>query len=99
MITGGGAGAMRSIRTLFMLGARRFFDDAEEWGLTRRGAVALALAPVLFTGVVALIAVLSLVMTSQFRPIFRFVTAEDSLLEWPQFMCLVGASAIFAQLG
>jgi hypothetical protein len=90
---------MRSIRTLITWGARKFFDDAEEWGLTRRGALAIALAPVALIGAIALIAALSFVMKTQFRPIFRFVTAEDSLLEWLQVLCVFGTSMLFTYLG
>jgi hypothetical protein len=90
---------MQSIRALWISGARRFFDDAEEWGLTRRGALMVALVPVALIGALVLIAALSLVMKTQFRPIFRFITAEDSALEWLQFLCIFGASSMFAYLG
>jgi len=90
---------MQSIRALWVSGAQRFFDDAKVWGLTRRSALVIALIPVVLIGALVLIAALSLVMTTQFRPIFRFLTAEDSLLEWLQFLCIFGASAIFANLG
>src|SRR5262245_52630952 len=90
---------MQSTRALLKLGAQWFFNDTEEWGLTRRAALMIALAPVALIGAIALLAVLSFVMKAQFRPVFRFVTAEDSLLEWPQFACLVGASRLFGYLG
>ena len=67
--------------------------------MTRRSALVIALIPVVLIGALVLIAALSLVMTTQFRPIFRFLTAEDSVLEWLQFLCIFGASAIFANLG
>jgi hypothetical protein len=90
---------MQSIRTLLSSGARTFFTDTEEWGLTRRGGLALALFPLILVGGAAVIAALSLVMKTPFREVFRFVTAEDSLLEWPQFLCVLGASMIFGWLG
>jgi hypothetical protein len=99
LVIGRGVGAMQSIRALWVSGARRFFDDAKEWGLTRRSALVIALIPVVLVGALVLIAALSFVMKTQFRPIFRFLTAEDSVLEWLQFLCIFGASAMFAHLG
>ncbi|MBK9715311.1 MAG: hypothetical protein IPO81_29080 [Kouleothrix sp.] len=73
--------------------------DARQWGLSRRSALVLTLLPILVAGGVAALAVLAVVMKSQFRPVFRFVTAEDSLLEWPQFFFVLLSSLIFGRLG
>jgi len=89
---------MHSSRTLFHVGARKVFTDAKEWGLTHRGTLAIALFPLIVIGVVTLIAGLSLVMHNPFRAIFRWVTAEDSLLEWGQFLCVFASSLIFARI-
>src|SRR5690349_4564817 len=90
---------MQSMHTLFHSGARKFYADAEEWGITRRGALAIVLFPLIVIGVVTLIAGLSFVMHSPFRAIFRWVTAEDSLLEWPQFLFVFAAALTFVQVG
>jgi hypothetical protein len=90
---------MQSIRTLFHSGARKFYADAEEWGITRRGALIIALFPLIVVGFVTLIAGLSFVMHGPFRAIFRWVTAEDSLLEWGQFLFVFVATLLFARMG
>lgn len=90
---------MRSNRTLLNSGTQIFYEDAEAWGLSKRSALLIALAPVVLIGAVTFIAALSLVMKTEFRPIFRFITAEDSVLEWLQFLCVFGASTMFAYLG
>ena len=61
-----------------------FDDDARAWGLSPRAALALATFPI----VVAV-----LVAGAHFvHPIYRFLTAEDSVLEWLQVACLAGTS-------
>jgi len=59
----------------------------------------IALFPIIVVGIVTLIAALALLSKSTFRPLFAFVTAEDSLLEWMQFLFVFAASLIFAWLG
>jgi hypothetical protein len=66
-----------------------FDDDAAAWGLSPRAALALATFPVV---VAVLVAAAHLV-----HPIYRFLTAEDSVLEWLQVACLVG-TALFLGL-
>src|SRR5689334_6474284 len=90
---------MRSIRTMLVTGARKFYTDAEEWGVSGRDALAIALFPLIVVGSVALIGALSVVIGTPFHSLFRWVTAEDSLLEWPQFVAVCSASLIFAWLG
>jgi hypothetical protein len=90
---------MQSIRTMLNSGARQFYADAEQWRLTRRGALAIALFPLIVGGIIILIVALSLLMRYPFRPLFRWVTEEDSLLEWLQFACIFSASVIFARIG
>jgi hypothetical protein len=63
--------------------------DAGEWGVSRRTADILLLLP--FAGALLVVAAFA------YRPAFRFLTAEDSLLEWLQVTCYVG-TAIFALL-
>jgi hypothetical protein len=90
---------MQSGRTLLNSGARTFLADTDEWGLTPSAGLAITLFPLIVVGVVAVIAVLSFVIKTPFRDVFRFVTAEDSLLEWPQFLFIFSASIIFGWLG
>ena len=73
--------------------------DNRQWGLTRRTALGMALAPVVLVGIVAVMAVLAVVAKDTFRPLFTLVTAEDSLLEWPQFFFVLASSPIFACTG
>jgi hypothetical protein len=70
--------------------AVRFFraalrrDAVLEWGVPARVAEALFLMPVV-GGVLVTLAYLD-------RPIFRFLTEEDSVLEWAQFFGYAGAA-------
>jgi len=89
---------MQSIRTSLSSGARTFLADTDEWGLTYSSGLAITLFPLIVVGAVAVIAALSFVMKAPFRDVFRLVTAEDSLLEWPQFLSIFSASVIFGWL-
>jgi hypothetical protein len=80
----------------FNIGRRHADTDTRYWGLSRRSALLIALAPLVVAGSVAVLAVLAVLAKSSFRPAFRFVTAEDSLLEWPQFLFVFASSLIFA---
>jgi hypothetical protein len=90
---------MQSIRALFNSGARKFFSDAAAWGASRRSALMIALLPIALISIIVLIAVLSLVMHTPFRAIFRWITAEDSILEWGQFLFVFVSSMIFLRIG
>ena len=90
---------MQTTRTLLADTLARIEVDARQWGVSRRGALLLALFPILVAGGGALLAVLAVVAKVPFRPIFRVVTAEDSLLEWPQFFLVLAASLIFGANG
>ena len=90
---------MQSVRTLLTSGARTFFHDAEEWGLTRRAALAIALVPLVIIASLVVISALSFVSHDLFRPVFRWVTAEDSLLEWGQFLLVFVSAALFMIMG
>ena len=90
---------MQTIRTLLTDTVARLETDARPWGISRRGALMLALFPVFVAGAVALLAVLAVVAKTPFRPVFRVVTAEDSFLEWPQFFLVLAASLIFGITG
>jgi hypothetical protein len=57
-----------------------FIDDASAWGLGWRTAAAIAILPVVVGALVALAHLI--------RPLYRFLTAEDSLLEWIQVACV-----------
>ena len=90
---------MQSVRALFTWGARTFFRDAEEWGLTRRAALVIALVPLAIIACLVVISALSFVNHDLFRPVFRWVTAEDSLLEWGQFLCVFISAGLFTIMG
>jgi hypothetical protein len=71
-----------------LLGAARAAvrADSAAWGIPARLAAALLAAP--FAGAVAVAA------SAVHRPLFRFITHEDSLLEWSQFACYAAAAAL-----
>jgi hypothetical protein len=63
-------------------------DDDAAWGLDIATATVVALAPIVGAGAVA---------AAHFvRPLYRFLTAEDSVLEWMQFFCLAATTVILA---
>jgi hypothetical protein len=67
--------------------ARLIFEaDSAAWGIRLRPALLLAAAPVL---VAVLVAAAHLV-----KPLYRFLTAEDSVLEWSQVICVAGAAVL-----
>lgn len=78
------------IRTLIGDAVRLFEDDAAAWRLRVGTAVALAIAPVALAGGVA-VAHLS-------RPLYRFLTEEDSVLEWPQFFSIAAAAVVLGAI-
>jgi len=65
-----------------------FKDDAASWGLSAGPAVVLALLPVVVTGLVG--------ASHLVKPIYRFLTAEDSLLEWTQVLAMAGVAVLLA---
>jgi hypothetical protein len=68
----------------------RFDDDNAEWGLSRRAATLIFLAPF----------VLAVVATAliPFRPAFGVLANEDGIAEWGQWFFLVGLVVIYARL-
>lgn len=68
----------------------RFDDDSAEWGLSRRTAIILFLAPFALA-FVALAA-------TQFRAAFRVLANEDGLAEWGQFVFLVVLIPLYARI-
>jgi hypothetical protein len=74
-------GPLRSFR----IGLRE--EASNRWGVAPALAEALFLLP--FAGAVAV------VLARAYKPLFRFLTNEDSVLEWPQFVGFAAAS-IFA---
>jgi hypothetical protein len=63
-----------------------FEEDASSWGMGARSAVILAVLPLVVAGVVA--------AAHLVKPIYRFLTAEDSVLEWSQVLCVAGTSVL-----
>lgn len=90
---------MHGIRTLLYGARERFNEDADSWGMTRQRALMIVLFPIVVVGIVTLIAALALLSKGTFRPLFAFLTEEDSLLEWGQFLFVCAASLIFAWIG
>ena len=66
----------------------RFEDDRTEWGLSRRTAIILFLAPF----ALALLAVAAI----PFRSAFRTLANEDGIAEWGQFVFLVVLVPLYA---
>jgi hypothetical protein len=67
--------------------ARLIFEqDSAAWGMRLRSALVLAALPVLVCGFVA--------AAHLVRPLYRFLTEEDSVLEWSQVVCLAGAAVL-----
>ncbi len=69
-------------------GASVFAEDAAAWGLTTRAAVILGLLPVVVAGLVGASQIV--------HPIYRFLTAEDLLLEWTQVLAMVAVAVLLA---
>jgi hypothetical protein len=65
-----------------------FNQDSHFWGLTPSTALVIALIPI--------IVVLAMIATVPFPNLYVWLTAEDSLLEWTQFILVFTASLIFA---
>ena len=68
----------------------RFDDDNAEWGLSRRTAMLIFLAPFA-------LAVVAVVLIP-FRPAFGVLANEDGIAEWGQWLFLVGLVVIYARL-
>ncbi len=68
----------------------RFDDDNAEWGLSRRTAILIFLAPFAL-GVLA-------VSTIPFRPVFGILANEDGIAEWGQWIFLLALVVIYARL-
>lgn len=75
---------MRSIQKI----ADTFERDARFWGLTPTVALIIAIIPI--------IVVLGMVAAVRSPKLYVWLTAEDSLLEWTQFVLIFAASLIFA---
>ena len=75
---------MSAIHRWYTPAAVRFTRDAEDWGTAPRKALMLALLPFGIALVVA--------ATLPFREFYLWLVDEDSVVEWLQFLCLLGAS-------
>ncbi|MBD1540333.1 hypothetical protein HC749_19500 [Arthrobacter sp. S13_S34] len=67
-----------------------FRRDSEDWRVPRRQALLLALLPFVLAVVVA--------VTVPFKELYLWLVDEDSLIEWLQFLCLLGASVFLPLL-
>ncbi|TLM74576.1 hypothetical protein [Pseudarthrobacter sp. NamB4] len=63
--------------------AELFRRDSEDWRIPPRQALLLALLPLVLAVVVA--------ATVPFKEFYLWLVDEDSLIEWLQFLCLLGA--------
>jgi hypothetical protein len=84
------AGRSEDHRSLWHTVKRLLRDDLEAWGLTRSGALAITLMPIVST--------LAFIAAIPFPALFLWLIDEDSLLEWLQFACILAASLLFALL-
>lgn len=82
---------MQFASALLAKGKAEFERDVQAWGLTRRSALMIALFPIVLIAFIALLAILSMDPKSSFRAVFRWATAEDSVLEWLQFLLVFGS--------
>lgn len=85
---------MSTIRSTFQKSRSVFAQNEAEWGISPTTALVIALAPVALIGCLVVIAGLSFVNHDVFRPMFRWITAEDSILEWSQFLFVFLSSLI-----
>ena len=65
----------------------RFRRDTDAWGLTPRGAIIIALVPILVVG--------AIIATIRFPRVFRWVIDEDSVVENIQFILILAAGVFF----
>jgi hypothetical protein len=87
------------LKTIVARCVTQFDADAQMWNTPRPMARVIAVAPIILVGIVTLLAALAIDASSPFRSVFRWVTDEDSLLEWLQFFCVLAASIIFGGIG
>jgi hypothetical protein len=81
---------MRLLQRLVQRGADIFERDSLSWGLSFREALIIAVVPVMIMlGMVAIVPTPDL---------FVWITAEDSAMEWLQFLLIFASSLIFARL-
>jgi len=82
---------MRTVTTRFIRVLDRGVNtDASAWAVARRDAWIGLIVP--------LVAMAGLVATLAVRPVFEWLTAEDSLTEWLQVLALVAASIAYLRL-
>jgi len=81
---------MPAIHEWYIRGGDLVTLDAREWNIAPRRARLLALLPIIVAVVVA--------ATVPFRGFYLWLVEEDSLIEWLQFACLVGAVVFLALL-
>lgn len=81
---------MPVVHKLFQRGANIFEQDFRLWQLSLRVALIIAAVPiVIILGVIAVVPV---------PDVFVRITAENSVMEWLQFLLVLGSSLIFARL-
>lgn len=82
---------MYSLRTLARKGIDIFRQDSLSWGLSLHSAWTLAAVPVLI--------ILGMVAAIRLPAVFVWITNEDALMEWLQFLLVFASSLVFAAIG
>lgn len=75
---------------------KKFWRDADRWGMSRRTVLLITLMPVILIIGVGVMAGFARSSASPLRPTFRWLTAEDALLEWLQFAVVFTTSPMAA---
>lgn len=81
---------MPAIKQWYTRAAEVSRRDSHAWGITPRQALLLAVLPFIVAVAVA--------ATVPLREIYLWLVDEDSLIEWLQFLCLLGASIFLARI-
>lgn len=80
-----------------VLGEQALFEkDQAEWNVAPIAAFAISVLPLALISSVTITAALALANGGADRALFNWITAEDSLLEWQQFVFVLAASLLFA---
>ena len=81
---------MHLLKRLIQRAVDLFTHDSRLWGLSLRDALVLAAIPILI--------MLGMIAAVRIPDLFVWITAENSLMEWLQFLLIFASSLIFARL-
>lgn len=82
---------MSFIKRHLRRGAEKFERDSHAWNLTQWQAILIVAVPIVI--------VLVMAAAVPFFELYFWLTAEDSMIEWLQFLLLLAAGLIFARMG